>query len=154
MMGVYSRISKMVDELEGNTYNSFLTGYVNPLQTVSITSSSDPNLEIVLDSTILNSYLNDNIKIPEVDRIIYNDPVTIVFWKDGTKTKVRCAKDAVFDKYNGFLAALGIKIYGNNSKLQKMIKALEFDQKEYDKKRKEKKKEKKKKKEEEVQADE
>lgn len=149
MMGVYSRISEMVDKLESNTYNGFLTGYVNPLQTVSITSSSDPNLEIVLDSAILKSYLNDHIKIPEVDRIIYNDPVTIVFWKDGTKTKVRCAKDAVFDKYNGFLAALGIKIYGNNSKLQKMIKALGFDQKEHDKKRKEKKK-----KEKEVQADE
>ena len=151
MMGVYSRISNMVDELESNTYNSLLTGYTNPLQTFSITSSSDPNLEIVLDSDILKSYLNDNIKIPEVDRIIYNDPVTIVFWKDGTKTKVRCAKDAVFDKYNGFLAALGIKIYGNNSKLQKMIKALGFDQKEYDKKRKKKKK---KKKEEEVETDE
>lgn len=150
MMGAYSTISKMVDELESNARYGYSIGYTNPLQTVSITSSSDPNLEIVLDSTILKSYLNDHIKIPEVDHIIYNDPVTVVFWKDGTKTKVRCAKDAVFDKYNGFLAALGIKIYGNNSKLQKMIKALGFDQKEHNKKRKEKKK----KKEKEVQADE
>lgn len=35
-------------------------------------------------------------RYPEIDRVIYNDPATIVFWKDGTKTVVK-AQDRVFD---------------------------------------------------------
>jgi hypothetical protein len=36
----------------------------------------------------------DNIK-----DVIFNDPATIVFWKDGTKTVVKCQKDKG-DTYN------------------------------------------------------
>ena len=28
-------------------------------------------------------------KPPEIENVIFNDPATIVFWKDGTKTIVR-----------------------------------------------------------------
>lgn len=59
--------------------------------------------------------------IPEVKRIIFHDPATIVFWKDGTKTVVKRMKDQEFSKYYGFLAALGKKLYKNNSHLQRMI---------------------------------
>ena len=35
----------------------------------------------------------------EIKDVIYNDPATIVFWKDGTKTVVKCQKDKG-DTYN------------------------------------------------------
>ena len=60
-------------------------------------------------------------RIPEVKRIIFNDPATVVFWKDGTKTVVKCMKDEKFSPYHGFLCALGKKIYGSNSAIQRLV---------------------------------
>lgn len=62
------------------------------------------------------------IIMPEVKKIIHSGPVTIVFWTDDTKTIVRRASHDAYDEYNAFCAALAIKMYGNNSKLKKMIK--------------------------------
>lgn len=57
-------------------------------------------------------------------RIIKNGPATVVFWKDGTKTVVKCAPETTPSDYDAFTAALAIKIFGNNSRLKKMIKVL------------------------------
>lgn len=54
-------------------------------------------------------------------RIIYNDPATIVFWEDGTKTVVKRAKGEKFNKYNAFTAALAKKMFGNNSRVNKVV---------------------------------
>ena len=34
----------------------------------------------------------------EIKRVVFNDPATIVFWKDGTKTVVKCSKGDTFSK--------------------------------------------------------
>lgn len=57
-------------------------------------------------------------------RIIKNGPATVVFWKDGTKTVVKCAPETTPSDYDAFTAALAIKIFGNNSRLKKMLKVL------------------------------
>ena len=56
-----------------------------------------------------------------VSKIIFNPPATIVFWEDGTKTVVKCAEEDEFNEYYGFLAALGKKVYENNSQIKKLI---------------------------------
>lgn len=58
-------------------------------------------------------------------RIIYNDPATIVFWKDGTKTVVKKAAQEPYNKYNAFCAALAKKVYGNNSRVNAFVKSGE-----------------------------
>ena len=60
--------------------------------------------------------------IPEVDRIIFHDPATIVFWTDGTKTVVKCMEGQKFSEYYGFLAALAKKIYGTNSAVERIVR--------------------------------
>ena len=68
---------------------------------------------------------DDRIKImciPEVRRILFNDPATIVFWKDGTKTVVRVTEGDRYVPYYGFLAALAKKVYGSNTRVQEMIR--------------------------------
>lgn len=57
----------------------------------------------------------------EIMKIIVNKPATIVFWGDGTKTVVKCKEGTEFNVYNAVTAAVAIKTYGNNSKLNKMI---------------------------------
>lgn len=43
------------------------------------------------------------IKTTDIDRVIFNDPATIVFWKDGTKTVVKCHPEDTFDEEIGFM---------------------------------------------------
>lgn len=55
-----------------------------------------PTHNMVLDEITGIFFVNNNL--PEFDskqikNVIFNDPATIVFWKDGTKTVVKCQKD-------------------------------------------------------------
>lgn len=43
------------------------------------------------------------LKTTDIDRVIFNDPATIVFWKDGTKTVVKCHPEDTFDEEIGFM---------------------------------------------------
>ncbi|MBO7079907.1 MAG: hypothetical protein J6W64_08885 [Bacilli bacterium] len=47
-----------------------------------------------------------------IENVIFNDPATIVFWRDGSKTVVK-AKDEPFDKEKGLAMAIAKKVYGN-----------------------------------------
>lgn len=48
-----------------------------------------------------------------IDRVIYNGPATIVFWKDGTKTVVKCHGDDVFSERVGLLMCIAKRAYGD-----------------------------------------
>lgn len=76
---------------------------------------------------------DENAVWPE--RIVKSGRATIVFWEDGTKTVVKRSPDELDNDYNAFVAALGIKIFGSNSQLKKIIKEQTVVQK--PKKRKE-----------------
>ena len=62
-------------------------------------------------------------------KIIQNGPATIIFWKDGTKTIVRKAEASTDDPYVAFCAALAKKVYGNNSRIKKLINKNTQEQK-------------------------
>lgn len=51
-----------------------------------------------------------------ITKVIFNDPATIVFWSDGTKTVVKCCEDDTFDKEKGLAMAVCKKVSGNDSK--------------------------------------
>ena len=56
------------------------------------------------------------------DRIIFNPPATIVFWKDGTKTVVKCAEGEKFDPYTGFCYAFTERFLGSISHIKKLCR--------------------------------
>lgn len=53
------------------------------------------------------------IRKVEIKNVIYNDPATIVFWTDGTKTVVKTQKDETFDPEKGLAMAISKKFLGN-----------------------------------------
>lgn len=63
------------------------------------------------------------------ERILYNDPATIVFWKDGTKTKVKRREGEEFNPYTAFVCALAKKILRNNSRITKIVNGGIFQEK-------------------------
>lgn len=70
----------------------------------------------------LTEYIDLLPLAPECERIIRSGDRTIVFWDDGDKTIVRKAPDEKDSLYAAFTAALGKKIYGNNSQLSRFVK--------------------------------
>lgn len=48
-----------------------------------------------------------------ITKVIFNDPATIVFWNDGTKTVVKCSYDDYFDAEKGMAMAICKKIMGS-----------------------------------------
>lgn len=56
-----------------------------------------------------------------IDKVIFNPPATIVFWKDGTKTVVKCKEGEEFSEWAGIALCLAKKMYGPN--FHKIFKA-------------------------------
>lgn len=54
--------------------------------------------------------------------VIFNEPDTVVFWGDGSKTVVKCQEGDVFDPEKGLAMAIVKKIYGNKSSYCNEIK--------------------------------
>lgn len=50
---------------------------------------------------------------PGIEKVIFNPPATIVIWKDGIKTVVKCGKDDVFDPEKGMAMAICKRFFGN-----------------------------------------
>ena len=58
----------------------------------------------------------------DIEKVIFNYPATIVFWKDGTKTVVKAQNDEVFDKEKGLVMAIVKKAFGNEGNYYEQIK--------------------------------
>lgn len=72
---------------------------------------------------LINKLLEDDeCEELNIDRIIFNDPATIIFWSDGEKTVVKAAEGDTFNPYYGFCCAVTKRIFGNNSAIKKLIK--------------------------------
>jgi len=57
----------------------------------------------------------------DIEKVIYNDPATIILWNDGTKTVVTCAYGDVYDKQRGFLLCCAKKLFGNSGKFNSVM---------------------------------
>ena len=51
--------------------------------------------------------------IPEIKNVIFNEPATIIIWKDGTKTVVKCQEGEGYDPEKGMAMAISKKALGN-----------------------------------------
>lgn len=64
--------------------------------------------------------------LPEIDKVIFNNPATVVIWSDGTKTIVKTRqkgrKKDKFSKEYGLAMAIAKKYCGNRCRFMKMVK--------------------------------
>lgn len=59
--------------------------------------------------------------IDQIDRVIFNDPATIIYWKDGEKTVVK-AQNESFDPEKGFAMAIAKYALGNKGNFNDVLK--------------------------------
>ena len=57
--------------------------------------------------------INTSWFTPGIEKVIFNDPATIVFWSDKTKTVVKTQNGEIFDPEKGLAMAIAKKALGN-----------------------------------------
>lgn len=58
----------------------------------------------------------------QIERVIFNAPATVVYWKDGTKTVVKCQDGDKYSKETGLAMAIVKKVYGNSGAYNDIMK--------------------------------
>lgn len=61
-------------------------------------------------------------KLPEIKDVIFNEPATIIIWKDGTKTVVKCQEGEGYDPEKGMAMAISKKALGNKGNYCEVFK--------------------------------
>lgn len=57
-----------------------------------------------------------------IKKVIFNNPATIVFWDDGSKTVVKCGEYDIFDPEKGLSMAISKKALGNQGNYYETFK--------------------------------
>lgn len=71
------------------------------------------NVQLLLNYRIMATLNNQNNAIPGIKKVIFNNPATIIFWTDGTKTVVKAQGKEKYDKEKGIAMAIAKKALGN-----------------------------------------
>ena len=58
----------------------------------------------------------------KIKKVIFNDPATIIFWEDGSKTVVKCQPGDKYDKMTGFAMACAKYMFGNEGNYYEVFK--------------------------------
>lgn len=60
-----------------------------------------------------NGYTSVSTSVPDIKKVIFNYPATIVIWRDGSKTVVKCQDGDIYDPEKGLAMAISKKALGN-----------------------------------------
>lgn len=92
---------------------------------IAVTKEMDDYCKACANISMGDFKLKKNTSWPSVStviaNVIFNDPATIVFWADGTKTVVK-AQDEAFDPEKGLAMAISKKVFGNEGNYFNRIK--------------------------------
>ena len=58
----------------------------------------------------------------DIDHVLFRNPWTIVFWKDGSVTRVKCQKGDTYDREKGFAIAVIKHIFGDTNYFNTIFK--------------------------------
>ena len=95
----------------------------------------------------LQRYLRHDMELTErmvkdmhmkIQKVIFNPPATVVIWKDGSKTVVKCGENDIFDPEKGLAMAISKRAFGDNRDYYEIF-AKWVGKYEYQQKKKEKK---------------
>ena len=80
-----------------------------------------PAISKALMKAVSHMTISTARELLQPQKILKTGRVTVVFWNDGTTTAVKCSEDTIPDDYAAFCAAVGKKIFGNNTALKRVF---------------------------------
>lgn len=94
--------------------------YSSPSNYSAIFKPAAPSLDADALKATINRYFGTRLTaspyqkaMSKIKNVIFNDPATIVFWSDGTKTVVKCGKNDAFDPEKGLAMAISKYFFDN-----------------------------------------
>ena len=91
--------------------------YLDLLNNLAYTNNSTSTLN---RSQNYSSYYK---QVPlSIEKVIFNDPCTIILWSDKTKTVVKCGEDEEYDPEKGMAIAISKKFLGNKGNYYETFK--------------------------------
>lgn len=64
---------------------------------------------------------DEDSKVPEIKKVIWNKNACVVLWRDGTKTVVKCQEGDQWNNEVGLMAAFSKKLFGNDNTFNKVL---------------------------------
>lgn len=117
-----------VTDITLNNILKFMSKYFNVIKDIDL-NSMYPVKPIVMDYykadvEVTKAMINyaRNEKYFGIKKVIFNDPATIVFWNDGSKTVVKCQGDDIFDPEKGLAMAISKRALGDKSNFNDVFK--------------------------------
>lgn len=99
--------------IAGDEYPLHLTA-IDVENTLSTSLTTSPLVcELTGTLSVDTITYGDCKKTSPIKKVIFNDPATIVFWRDGTKTVVKVQNGEKYDKMTGLAMAISKKHFGN-----------------------------------------
>ena len=93
-----------------------ITGRMSSIDASTCYSHAVRTHTLEVNASIPSIKLDWNPKLEtNIRKVVFNDPATIVYWDDNTKTVVKCQKGDVFDKEKGLALCYMKKALGNKS---------------------------------------
>ena len=106
-----------------DSYNAYKS-ITNSIEQYIKSSKSSINIDV---SGLHINYGGDDYTFG-IKKLIFSNPATIVFWKDGTKTVVKCQDGETFDPEKGVALCYMKKALGNKSNFNNTLKkCLKWD---------------------------
>ena len=93
-----------------NAYTKAITDYFSRKD--NLTTEDRATAKCLINSIYGAASMNNNMSVFMI-KVIYNDPATIAFWSDGTKTIVKAQPGDIFDPEKGLAMAIAKKACGN-----------------------------------------
>lgn len=86
---------------------------------VRLNDLENDNSTVTKESLLPVKNLKGNV---DIVKVVYNDPATVVFWTDGTKTVVKCKENDEFSKENGLALCIAKKALGNKGNFNNVFR--------------------------------
>lgn len=122
------------ENIMGEKNDVFKIGYAN---TDIYSVVTDPSYVAVDNVHKIDYYDKMFIQQPKIKKVIFNDPATIVYWEDRTKTVVKCEKEK-YDPEKGLAMAIAKKAMGNQGNYFEVFKKWIGEEKLFPEKKKKK----------------
>ena len=98
---------------------------LEPFIDASVIKGTSDLRPIVIDASEIKAPIGTILTMSEPKKIIRSGEYTTVLWKDGTKTIVKRMPGSEDSDYSAFTAALAKKVYGTNSKVERIVSMTE-----------------------------
>jgi len=135
---IYGKESYSMNELKKRIMREVLQGNFNidsveqyvceePVYTITVTSAKydSPSQTFLNFGRVFHSGIKEGLYGKyhgEIKKVIFNNPATIVYWLDGTKTVVKCQEGDVFSEELGLALCFAKKALGNTGAYYNVFK--------------------------------